>query len=356
MGFPLIHNVPRFSSYGYYYEGNDFDAAAAKIEQIVASHNPAQYRSHAEQLTSQFSIYNPENIRGWRALVSNGPAAASPFATVAAPVFAPASVPVPVVAPVVAPVAAPQADEKTLYFRYLSPQNFYHYLIYMLSNLRHVPDYTTYTSVALQSNIDVIKTHRYVTELLQVLIPGLRSMSLVSAAPVGSFEVPYIPNPDPLPRDSDYAKEAYTFLQERFLPSISSFRGGSTPKRIYISRKGATKRRVLNEDEVETTLKEFGFTTVLFETMGGIEQMAVARNAESIVSAHGAALVNTVFCKPSTRVVEFCTAKQSSFRMFSHIAECVGLSHRRFLCEPATDWVESDMRVDCAALRLMFTT
>jgi hypothetical protein len=71
MGFPLIHNVPRFSSYGYYYEGNNFDAAAEKIEQIVASHNPAQYRTHAEQLTSQFSIHNPENIRGWRQLVTS---------------------------------------------------------------------------------------------------------------------------------------------------------------------------------------------------------------------------------------------------------------------------------------------
>jgi hypothetical protein len=69
MGFPLIHNVPRLSSFGYYYEGNDFDGAAAKMEQVVRSHNPAAYKAHAEQLTAQFSISNPANIEGWRRLV-----------------------------------------------------------------------------------------------------------------------------------------------------------------------------------------------------------------------------------------------------------------------------------------------
>jgi len=70
MGFPLIHNVPRLSSYGYYYEGNDFDAAAVKIEQAATAHNPAQYKAHAEQLTYQFSIHNPTNMEGWRRLVT----------------------------------------------------------------------------------------------------------------------------------------------------------------------------------------------------------------------------------------------------------------------------------------------
>jgi len=72
MGFPLIHNVPRLSSYGYYYEGNDFDRAAAKMEQVVAAHNPAVYKTQAEQLEWQFSIHNPANINGWRQLVGEG--------------------------------------------------------------------------------------------------------------------------------------------------------------------------------------------------------------------------------------------------------------------------------------------
>ena len=71
MGFPVVHNVARFKSYGYYYEGNDFDAAAAQIEVIVAHHekNREAYKAHAKQLTWAFSPYNPENAEAWRSLV-----------------------------------------------------------------------------------------------------------------------------------------------------------------------------------------------------------------------------------------------------------------------------------------------
>jgi hypothetical protein len=330
MGFPLIHNVPRFSAYGYYYEGNNFDAAAAKIEQVVAAHNPAQYKLHAEQLAAQFSIYNPENVKGWWNLVSS-------------PVAGP-----PVAGP---PVAGPSNASPSLYFRNMSPQNYYHFLAIMLSNLRHVPDYTKYTSVILQCTVDVMGPNKYIQELLQALFPNLRSISLTSMEPPGSVSVPYVPNPDLLDRAQPYVKEAYTFLRERFLPHIVKYSRNSFPKRIYISRRSATKRKVLNEEEVETTLTALGFTTMLFETMGAIEQMAVTRNAECVVSAHGAALANTIFCEPRTRVVELCTGPQSKFQHFQHIAESVCFKHERLVCGAETETSDSNLRVDCAALR-----
>lgn len=69
LGFPLVHNVPRFASYGYYYKANDFEGASNQIETIVKSHNAETYKAHAEQLTWQFSIHNPANLEGWKALV-----------------------------------------------------------------------------------------------------------------------------------------------------------------------------------------------------------------------------------------------------------------------------------------------
>jgi hypothetical protein len=71
MGFPLVHNVPRFKEYGYYYEENDFMAAATAIERIVSHHekNVETYRAHARQLAWTFSIYNPVNTTAWRELI-----------------------------------------------------------------------------------------------------------------------------------------------------------------------------------------------------------------------------------------------------------------------------------------------
>jgi hypothetical protein len=71
LGFPVIHNAPRFKEHGYYYEGNNFDAAADQIERVVEHHgkNTESYRAHARQLAWRFSPYNPENMVGWLKLI-----------------------------------------------------------------------------------------------------------------------------------------------------------------------------------------------------------------------------------------------------------------------------------------------
>jgi hypothetical protein len=72
MGFPVVHNAARFKEFGYYYEENDFDGAAAAIERIVLHHdkNVEAYKAHAKQLAWRFSPYNPENIAGWKKLLT----------------------------------------------------------------------------------------------------------------------------------------------------------------------------------------------------------------------------------------------------------------------------------------------
>ena len=71
MGFPLVHNVKRFKDFGYYYEENDFDAAAEQIEKVVRFHkeNKEAYDAHFKQLSWNFSIYNPANLASWKKLV-----------------------------------------------------------------------------------------------------------------------------------------------------------------------------------------------------------------------------------------------------------------------------------------------
>jgi hypothetical protein len=71
MGYPVVHNIPRFREYGYYYEGNDFEVAAEQINNITLHHekNKEAYTAHAKQLTWNFSIYNPANVTAWKSLV-----------------------------------------------------------------------------------------------------------------------------------------------------------------------------------------------------------------------------------------------------------------------------------------------
>jgi len=71
LGFPVVHNVPRFEKHGYYYPENDFEAAANQIEQIVRSYGQQKesVKAQMKQLTWDFSIYNPANLAAWKKLV-----------------------------------------------------------------------------------------------------------------------------------------------------------------------------------------------------------------------------------------------------------------------------------------------
>ncbi len=95
---------------------------------------------------------------------------------------------------------------------------------------------------------------------------------------------------------------AMDFLRREFLKGIIP--SSSYPKRIYISRSKARYRRVLNEEDVVEVLEQFGFVSILPESMSLAEQIAHFYHAEVIVAAHGSGLTNTIFCSQGTKVIE----------------------------------------------------
>ncbi len=75
-------------------------------------------------------------------------------------------------------------------------------------------------------------------------------------------------------------------------------------KRVYISRLGATMRRIENEDEVFEVLRKMGFTFVRCEKMSFNEQVNLFSNADFIVGAHGAGMTNALFAKNNAKILE----------------------------------------------------
>ncbi len=80
-----------------------------------------------------------------------------------------------------------------------------------------------------------------------------------------------------------------------------------SPRRIYISRRRAAVRRLINEAEIVELLKAANFSFVELDHTPWNEQVALFRNAEAIVAPHGAALANIAFCEPGTSVTEIAT-------------------------------------------------
>ena len=95
---------------------------------------------------------------------------------------------------------------------------------------------------------------------------------------------------------------ACEYLRERFLPHVKP---STKPRRIFISRNkpGAT-RRILNEDVLYEALRPFGLERLFPEELSFAEEVSLFNNAEVIVGPVGAGMVNLLWCKPGTAVIE----------------------------------------------------
>ncbi len=93
---------------------------------------------------------------------------------------------------------------------------------------------------------------------------------------------------------------AIDFLRNEFLPGDIL----EPTELLYISREKATTRRVVNEAEIMKFLASKGFKKVVLENVTVAEQAKLFASARTIISVHGAALINLVFCSKATKVIE----------------------------------------------------
>ena len=96
-------------------------------------------------------------------------------------------------------------------------------------------------------------------------------------------------------------------------------------ERLYVSRRDARVRKLVNEDEVEAALAPLGFRTIVPGEMPVREQIAAFSRASVIVGAHGAAFGNLVFAPPGAQVVEINSAFKSHIRDFPFLAKLAGI-------------------------------
>ncbi len=75
---------------------------------------------------------------------------------------------------------------------------------------------------------------------------------------------------------------------------VSNF---ENPKRLFISRKKAIKRRILNEDQVISALLAYQVQVIYAEELTYQQQVQLFFNADVVIGPHGAGLTNILFCR-----------------------------------------------------------
>jgi capsular polysaccharide biosynthesis protein len=141
--------------------------------------------------------------------------------------------------------------------------------------------------------------------------------------------------------------EHLNYVRSAILRSVDLSTSRNHKSRIYISRALASRRRVVNEDEVVACLSKYGFAVVRTETMTLEEQVDCFRAAEWIVGPHGAGLANILFAE-NVRIIEFLGDLGPSAWHFQRLASTLGHVHHYLTVKQRAK--DADMYVDIGSL------
>lgn len=119
-----------------------------------------------------------------------------------------------------------------------------------------------------------------------------------------------------------------------------------SPERIFVSRKGASMRRLTNERAVAAFLEARGFVTVRPETYSLAEQAHLFSTAETVVAQHGAALTNLLYMRQGAVVEVFSSHHTPQY--YTQCARTLGLQYEAITLDRG--WKNADAHLPLDAL------
>ena len=94
--------------------------------------------------------------------------------------------------------------------------------------------------------------------------------------------------------------------------------------RVLISRRKASRRRVINESEVIDALAPLGFVAYALEELTFSEQVKLFSQAEFVIGPHGAGMTNMIF-SPKLKIIELFNRNSQYFQpVFFSLSQALG--------------------------------
>jgi len=131
----------------------------------------------------------------------------------------------------------------------------------------------------------------------------------------------------------------------------------NSPERIYIRRRGNVARRIEEFSSLEALLKLYGITPVSLEDASIEQQINLFSKANIVVGEHGAGLVNTMFMRPGSSMIEMFPQPLIGRWAFRLTAHTFNLNYL-FNSFPVSDgwkWDKDPVRPDEEALERLLT-
>ena len=182
-----------------------------------------------------------------------------------------------------------------------SSNNYYHWMFDCLARLQVLDDYGI--------SLDTIDKFVVENSALPFQKETLELLGIFPDRIIESKKYPYIKAEKllvPLAGGMLNVKLTIDFLRNKFINenNIKKIANNFPGDRLYISRKLATTRRIINEEQVIKLLDNFGFKTIILESMSVVAQVSLFAQAKFIIAPHGAGITNIVFSPTDTKLIE----------------------------------------------------
>lgn len=165
--------------------------------------------------------------------------------------------------------------------------------------LRYLSKISTYQNSAINKLIIPGSTIKYIHESLEFF--GVKEDSLIFLNEITNFKQLVLSSPMALGR---YELSPQMCLNLREHASVKHLHSTEKLNKLYIPRRNVKIRKISNAHETDDFFRQHGFDVFDNSEHSISEQVEKFKNAEIIVSAHGAGLTNIVYCRPNTLVIE----------------------------------------------------
>lgn len=203
----------------------------------------------------------------------------------------------------------------------LGQRNYYHWTTEVLPRLRLLEHAGIYAD-----HYCIPGRHRYHSESMVTL--GIPKHKLVTLGKYSHVQADTLVVPS-VNRQEITAENAQ-YLFDKLATCVRSENRLKQPTKIYVARRRRHWRCVLNESELLATLRPMGFQRYYLEDLSMLEQVALFQAADFVIGPHGSGLVNLVYCREGTRVIEIGTPVRPS-GLFWTIAYHRKLKYTNFL-------------------------
>jgi capsular polysaccharide biosynthesis protein len=129
-----------------------------------------------------------------------------------------------------------------------------------------------------------------------------------------------------------WAPNAIRFFRQKL--NIERAQSGEKRRRLFISRKGAKWRRLLNEEELVRYIEKSGFEIVDPGVLSIAEQISIAASAEAIMGQIGAGMNMILFAPPGTAVIQLVAHSSVVMNLTEPVAMYLKQKYFEIDCSP----------------------